>query len=322
LVRAGPGADGGRLTRGLLAAGAVALVTVAGVSVLVVVFARSWWRNEGGRYTPQTVLAAADITPESSLFGDVLTARVDVLVDPRKVDPGSIELTPDFRQYAIKSESRRVEGDVGHGTTVEFFYAIQCITAPCVALTAQQAKAATVTNAVRLPPVKLTGRSRDGRAVSESITWPPFVVHSRLSIQEIGLSTPKIEPTFIPPRLSWRVTPDLIGAGLLSGAVLLVLGAGWLGASTLLGDTRRFRVRRIPSNLTAVERALRLAEHARKTGELDEERKALERLAVELGRMGRGDLARQAGRLAWSEDEPAPDSVTELVDAVRTDGAG
>jgi hypothetical protein len=310
-----------RLTRGRLAALAVALVTIAGAAVLVGVFARGWWRGEGGSYAPRSLVASARITPPSSLFGDLLDARVDVLVDPRRVDPGSVQLDARFRPYAVRSQSTRVARGVGRASLVEFRYAIQCITASCIGLMSQGTGAKVSTKAIQLPPAKLTARARDGSPVALPVTWPTFAVHSRLSAPEIALSTPQAEPTFSPPPVSWNVSPGVLGGAAVSAAALLVLGAGWLVATTLLGDTRRLRPRRIPAHLTPVERALRLAEHAARTGELDEERKALQRLAVELRRAGNRELAGRAGRLAWSEGEPSSDTVGALAEAVRSNGA-
>jgi hypothetical protein len=310
-----------RVTRGLAAALVVAVLSMAGCAVLIGVFARGWWRGDGGTYAPHALVASAQITPQSSLFGDLLDGRVDVIADPARVDPGSIELAQSFGPYRVRSESRRVVRGVGRAAVVEFRYAIQCITVPCLRLMSAGTGAKAGAKAIRLTPARLTGRNRDGSTLSEQVAWPSFVVHSRLSAEEIALATPEVEPSFVPPPVSWRIPPDVIGASAVSVAVLLALVAGWLIATTLLPDARRLRPRRIPAHLTPVERALRLAQHAAAAGELEEERKALHRLALELRRTGNGALAVRAGRLAWSEDEPSPETVDRLAEAVRSNGA-
>jgi hypothetical protein len=311
----------GRLTRGVVAAVAVGLVTIVGLAVLVAVFARSWWRDEGGGYVTRRPVISARITPQSSLFGDVLDADVRVAVDPREVDPASVQLDPDFRPYKIRSESKQLVRGVGRASIVDFRYAIECITAPCVRLTSAGARASARPKAAHFAPGRLVARVRDGTLLSHEVDWPPFVVHSRLSAEDIAFSTPSVESSFSPPKVSWNASPNLLGGVALSAAVLLTLGAGWLLATTLLPDARRLRTRRIPAHLTPVERALRLAEHAAGAGELAEERKALQRLAVELRRVGDRELAGRAGRLAWSEEEPSRETVEALADAVRENGA-
>jgi hypothetical protein len=299
---------------------AVTLLALAGAAVFLGVFARGWWRDLGGVYAPQAITAAARVTPASSLFGDVLTAQVDVLLDPAKVDPASVEISSDFRPFEVRSQSRSVERNVERADVISFRYAIECTTRPCIPLLSTKTPTSSETNPVQLKPAALTGRSRDGKPVTLEVRWPPFVVHSRLTAEEIGLSTPQFEPVFAPAKISFRFSPDLVGAVSVSLAVLLALGAAWLASSPLLGDTRRLRILRIPSHLTSVERALRLAEHAAASGELAEERKALERLAVELRRAGASELAGRAGRLAWA-GERSPDTVGALAEAVRSNGA-
>jgi hypothetical protein len=100
-----------------------------------------------------------------------------------------------------------------------------------------------------------------------------------------------------------------------------VLGAGWLVAAAVAGNTRLVRTRRIPAHLTPIERALVLAEHAAAHGEVDESRKALERLAEELRKRQAGAQADDAERLAWSESGPSPETVAELATSVRSNGA-
>lgn len=310
------------LTRGKLVAMLIGLATAAGVVVLLGVFAPGWWSGSGGSYAPRTIVATSRITPRSALFGDLVTARLQVLVDPRRYDPASIQVAPAFQPYAIRSDARRVEPGVGRATLVEFTYSLQCLTEPCIQAMSQKSGKTIQTKAIDFPPARLTARSAAGAAVAEKVDWPALVVHSRLSAGEIALATPQLDPRTTLPAVSWRLSPNLLGALALVGAVLLALGACWLAASIALRDSRLLiRRLRIPAHLSSVERALLLAEHAAARGELDEERKALQRLAVELRQAGRRDLAGRAGRLAWSEETPSPEVLGDLVQAVRSNGA-
>ncbi|HEY3922066.1 MAG TPA: hypothetical protein VGL76_08120 [Gaiellaceae bacterium] len=308
------------LTRGELVALSLAGLTVAGVVVLVGVFASGWWRGTGGTYVPSRLTTTSRITPQSSLFADPLVAEIDVVLDARSVDPATVQLTPSFRPFVVRSQSRSVERGVGAATIVRFRYEIECVAATCVPLLGKKKGGGIASDAITLPAAKLLAGRRNGTTLSRTVAWPPFTVHSRLTSEEAGLSTPHFAPWFTPPPISWRLSPDLVGGLALSVAVVLLLGAGLLVATVAVGDTARLRVRRV-SHLSPVERALRLAEHAAASGELDEERKALQRLAVELGQTGYGELADQARWLAWSEDDPSSDGLESLAHALRSNGA-
>jgi hypothetical protein len=305
-----------QLTRGRVAAAAVALVTVAAVVVLTAVVAPGWWNGNGGTYAPSKTLVHTDVTPARSLFGQVLTAHAQLIVDPRRVDPSSVELNVDLRPFHIRSESHRVTRGLGRAAVVDFSYEIQCVTRACVPLGTGRGALAE-----QLKPAKATYRGRDGVAATVPVAWPVFAVQSRLTAEEIALSTPQAARGSTPPPMSWAVSPGLLGGLALSAAVLLMLGAGWLVASIVGRNTRLVRARRIPAHLTAIERALVLAEHAAAHGEVDESRKALERLAEELRRRRADAYADDAERLAWSESGPSPENVAALASSVRSNGA-
>ena len=150
--------------------------------------------------------------------------------------------------------------------------------------------------------------------------WPTLVVHSRLTAERIQRETPDVA-AFAAPPVTYSVSPDVLGWLLIAGAALLTLGAGWLIARSL-AVVRRERPLRLPAHLTPVERALALARHALDRGDVTGGRKALERLAAELERSGRDDLALAAGRTAWSSGGPSVTSVDELVVSLRKSDNG
>ena len=96
--------------------------------------------------------------------------------------------------------------------------------------------------------------------------------------------------------------------------------AGWLVADAALADRTPLRRRRIPAHLSAVERALLLAEHAVDHEEIPESRKALERLAAVLRDEQHPAAADSAERLAWSEDAPSRAGLASLAERVRSNG--
>jgi hypothetical protein len=307
-----------RLTRGRLVAAFVALVALA-AGVLLVVYAGGWWQGRGGSYAPKRMLASTSVTPSRSLFGQVITATVRVVVDPRRIDPASVQVKTDFRPYSTRSEHDR-RTRIGEATVLSFSYELQCLSAGCVPRGATgRAKAAAT--AFTLRDARVSARERDAKPLRVAVAWPAFGVQSRLTAADIALGEPEVERPFRPPAVTWRLTPNLVG-GLAAGlSLLLLLGGGALVASVALADGRPLRVLRIPAHMTPVERALALAEYAAKHGETEESRKALERLAEELRRKGAAGQADAAERLAWSASHPTPENVAVLAHSVRSNGA-
>ena len=171
-----------------------------------------------------------------------------------------------------------------------------------------------------LPRATLTLPQRAGGSVTRRISWPAAAVQSRLTGDEIGLSTPRAVRHAVPAVVTWRISPRLLGGLAFGGALVLALCAAWLVATVVSRDLTLVRALRIPSHLTPVDRALVLAEHAAANGEVDESRKALERLAIELRRREAAEQADSAERLAWSESGPSEASIRRLAEAVRSNG--
>jgi len=72
-----------------------------------------------------------------------------------------------------------------------------------------------------------------------------------------------------------------------------------------------------PARRAPLEHALGELEHALADGQVDQQRRALELLASELGESGEGGLAGEARELAWSQGSLAPDDVLAFARAVR-----
>jgi len=309
-----------RLTHGRIGAAIVVAVTLVLVVLLAVVFVPRWSRGSGGSFAPVRTTVRTDVNPPRSLFGEVLTARARMLVDPRVVDPASLELKADFRPFSVRSFSRDVQDGPGRGRTVVFAYAIQCARRECVPFGPKGSIRGAATES-QLPAARATGRRRDGSTFTTRVAWPRFGVQSRLTRDEIAFSTPKAATTFAPPAVTWGISPNVVGVASATAAALLLLAAAGLIVSVVLRDTRRLRVPRIPAHLSPIERALALAEHAAAHGEVDESRKALERLAIELRRGRAPAQAGDAERLAWSARGPSTETIAELADTVRSNGA-
>ena len=152
------------------------------------------------------------------------------------------------------------------------------------------------------------------------MVWPAVAVQSRLTADEIGLSTPKAMQG-LPRRSHLAPTAGRLAELSFGAALLLTLAAAWLIATVARRDLRLVRTPRIPAHLTPIDRALVLAQHAATNGEVDESRKALQRLAIELRRQQEESQAKAAERLAWSASGPSRATVDELARSVRSNGA-
>lgn len=305
----------------VVAAGGVALAALAAVVVLLLFVAPGWWRGEGGSYAPNALETSTRIDPPSALFGDVLTARAAVLVDRRRLDPGSVQLYARFAPYRVVSSVRRVTGDVGHATRVEFVFRIQCVTVACLdVMEREREDGRRVTTPVAFRAAELTAEDPAGRATTAQVRWPRVVVRSRLSSEEVASGEPRAA-AFAAPDVSYGASPDRLGWSLVALATLLTLCGGYLVATAVRGRPL-VRALRIPAHLTAVDRALVLARHAAATGDTAGERRALERLGAELRKSGKADLAVAARRLAWSESRPSENDLDELAHELARMGNG
>jgi hypothetical protein len=304
-------------TRGELAT--VAVAVLAGlVLVILTIFAHRWWTGEGGSYVSSSAIVSANLTPARSLFGQVLTARARIVVDPASVDAKRIRLATTFKPYGVRRESHHISDGPGRAVVVDFAYELQCTSRECLPRGGGRPAAAEV---VQLRAGTATLPRRDGGSVRRAVVWPAVAVQSRLTSDEIGLSTPKARATAAPAAVTWRVRPGRLAGLSFAVALLLTLAAAWLVATVVRRDLHLVRTPRIPAHLTPIDRALALAQHAATNGEVDESRKALQRLAIELRRQQEESQAKAAERLAWSAPGPSRATVDELAQSVRSNGA-
>jgi hypothetical protein len=303
------------------AAAIVAAVTLACTVLLVGVFAPRWWGGDGGSFAPPSPVTSTRIEPASALFGDVLTARASTLVDTREIDPDTVRLYGRFGPYRVVSTERAVREHVGRAARIDHAFRLQCLRPDCLGVMEREAAdGRRVTTPISFRPAEFVAETHIGRTLIREVAWRPVVVRSRLSPEDLATGEPR-PPGFRAPETTYRVSPDLLGWLLVGAAALLAVAGGVLIFQALWG--RRVIPRlRLPADLSGVERALVLARHAESEGDVAGERRALERLALELRRSGDNELAVAARRLAWSEPEPATAALEELVDEVARSGDG
>lgn len=277
----------------------------AAVFLAAAAVAAAWLGTRGGAPSavPQRFAVHAELDPRTLLFGDRVTARVDVELDRRAVDPASVRVHPSFGPNSVTGASR-VEGRAGNAVVLHYRFGLVCLTSACL----PQLAAATP-----FPPARVTYRIRSGAIRSTSVEWPRTQVGTRLQLRELNALRAGQPLSFrggiVPRAVSYRVRPALVAGSLYAAAVLVALLAGVLLAPELGRLLRLTGIREDPlAGLPPLERALALLERALASGDLAEQRKALDRLARELRRRGDDGLAGAARRLAWSRTAPGEEA--------------
>lgn len=271
------------------------------------------------------VAATATLTPTVHLFAEPVVAGIDVVVDRDHLDPARVRVAAKFLPYDVK-ETVKDTVERGRFTLVRHRFLLRCLRIACVPEVLPGAGGESESGrgerrAFALPAVRVL-YDEPGGGDPRTLTrapWPELVSVSRIKESDVPSFGFVFKTSVTPlPEPDFRVSPTVLGAGLLAGAlVLLALPVG-LGASWL-------RRRRPPPaadgevELTPLERALRLVEWARERENGAERREALEALAVELEVVERGVLAADARMLAWSPGAPSPEAADRFVQLVRSE---
>ena len=280
---------------------ALGLVSIAIVAVALALFIR--WGNEPSAV--QDVTARTSLVPLAGLFGDAVRAEVDVVLDPKRVDPDSVLLSVDFGPLEGPALVVPERFDAGRSRHVRFRYALLCLREDCRPRSGK--------HEVKLAPAVVRYRLLDGTARTLRAEWPaPVVIASRLTAE--GSTRPVWRVREQPPPVSYRVSPALVAAAGFSIAALLALAAVLVIARETLAFARRRQSDPL-AGLTPLERALALLARAVSDGGTARQRRALDRLARELRRVGDDDLAADARRLAWSRPRPEGERVANLAAA-------
>jgi hypothetical protein len=281
----------------------------------------------------KTAVVRGELIPDVHLFGEPVVAQVDVVLNREKVDPADVQLKTDFEPYEVVGETREERRDIGAFTVLRYTTTLSCLNQHCVPRTA--AGETTVSQLPGLPPF-LPGQQRDEKVKFEfpnatlvvdaepkdrtigRVVWAPLRSLSRINWYDssvVGQGFPFVATVTPLPEPRYRLSPTLLGLGLLALAAGLLALPVWLVA-------RLRRRRAVPDAearppLSPLERALRLVEWASRRPSVDERREALEALAFELGQEADGDSAERARRQGWSPPSPEPAEMTELVTSIR-----
>lgn len=283
-----------------LAAGALALAGTADAETV---------KRRERIFVPGGIGLGVYLDPASHLFGDPVTARAEVLIDPIEVDPASVRLRTSFAPYRFRapvSVTRRVERGV---IRILHSYELMCLRRPC------RPRPGTA-RTFRFPDATLTFTRRNGRDGDISVRWYPLTVASRLSADTALRADlqARAQPF---PSVAYRFEPTGLSAKLFGASALLALiGLAVIGRTAGPAISSRVRARRLARALP-VQRELALLRDAARRGDTAALRRALDGVAITLSGNSSDDLVWDARRLAWSEANPPTDDVLALADRVE-----
>jgi hypothetical protein len=314
--------------RALAGLGGLAAVVVA--SALVAAFAVSEGVDES-RETPAAanvtqITAEATFSPAVALFGDTVTAHVDVVVDKARVDPDSVRLAAEFAPFEIVGRLQRRRRDSERSAHLRLSLVLRCLSGSCVP-SGQSAR-------YNFEPARISFTAPDEQDVAGSsieVPLPSVRLYSRFTALGAGAAQGQGEG-FQPwradlrslPSVSYRIAPGVVIVLLLAGAALAAIAAFAVG---YVAWPRRVPAappepepEPPPEPLSALEQALILLEQSIRADGAADQRRALELVAeeLELADWGDRDLARTARALAWSQGIPPAAETARLAARVRT----
>lgn len=300
----------------VLAAGAVALVGALCAALVVVLALDRGGARGAGPVPPEDGLSAtASLDPRIVLFGDTVTARVDVVLDRSAIEVDSVRVAwapAPWRHVRPPERTVETDGPVAHIRTT---YLLSCLTRECAP--------ARETEEIAFPAARVSypegGSAGPTRVAAE---WPSLLVHSRLGELDAdrrdALAAPWRADFVSLPAVSYRVSP---GASI---AVLVGLAALLFAIAAVV--TYRAWPRPVPEPepepppppvASALEQALALLESPVAMNGNEGRRRALELVADEVERVGDLELALAARALAWSPDAPEVPATRALATRLR-----
>ena len=257
----------------------------------------------------QSISVHATMEPRTHLFLEPVTAGLDLVFDGRVVREGTIRVTTGFAPYrnGAPSVERSRSGDL---VRIRYRWPLECVTAACLP---QEGGSSVFEFSLGRLDFVVVGVGRSAQPVE----WPSIEAVSRVGALDVERAAWR-GATARPPDVSYRVTPGMLGGVLLGVSALLFAAVAALAWQLVPRRTRAVVVEtEAERRVSAIERALALAVAASKNGGTPEQRKALERLARELGDEGLATLTVRARRLAWSPEPPQRSEVEALAEDVR-----
>ena len=260
----------------------------------------------------------APLRPTVILFGDSLHLDLTVAVDRRRVDPASVKLDPSFAPFVVVRPVQVSHRDIGGVTLVRFPLVLRCISYRCVPTGQANLRR------LRHGRVVYRLRSRPAKELSVRLRLPaievitqvnPSLISSQAGLPTQVRITPYVVHIVPVPKPTYRTEPAVLVGGSIAAAAVLLLASLLLARRYLRARRPRRRLAGAPAS--SLEQALALLAWAQRHGDETVRRKALERVAGELGENGGSELAAAAHDLAWAEPSPPPDEVDRFAERVR-----
>jgi hypothetical protein len=287
----------------LVAAVVVVLLALAGLLAW-----RAWSKPEQAQLT-EPIAVHATLAPQQHLFGDPIHARVEVILDTKRIDPATVRLRTSFAPYRPLQPPERSESRAGNVARVRLDYRLACLGYRCLPVGQRR---------FELRDGTVEYRRRGAAAVqTEEVDWPALNATGRIPASRFWEAQIRSEFREVGPP-TYRLSPTLVEA------VALVLAVVF-GAAALILILRLLPLARIAERLglktvdrrSRLERALARVQETARVERAEEGRRALERLAHELRRVRNPELAGAASQLAWSRQFPADGRLTALTGEVE-----
>ncbi len=258
---------------------------------------------------PGGIGAGLLVEPASHLFGDPVTASVEIVVDPKRVQPSSIRVRTSFEPYRLTAPLRIERRETRGLVSLRYVYRLLCLRAPCRPRPGRVKE-------FRFGPVQLVFVRANGTLRELSRTWFPLTVASRL-LPDTALRAQVVARAQPFPSVDYRARPIRLARGLYALAALLALAGLLLLGRALAPLVRNALAQRRLVRLRPIERELALLRVGVARDQPELQRKALDSLALALGGNGTDDLAGSARQLAWSDRTLDSSAALELASEVE-----
>ena len=311
-------------SRRLLVAGA--LVT-GGIVLLVAALlsARDGGTPRSGPRLASLPIARGWFERDVHLFGEPVTAHVEVAVAKDKIFPETLEVSATVEPYRIVGRPKRETFDLGRSLLIRYTVVLRCLQRECLPQgETENSEFEFDPFGIRWrfpPPPNTPKMYRTEQFTTQRMggVWPPLKVTTRLMEDDLGEARWRTGIDEF-PAVSYRASPTTLLAVLILLAVAML---GVAAAAIAVYVRRRVREAELQRAVAAeaerppLEAALLAVAETRANGD-GRMRMALEALADELGAAGEHELARDAQRIAWSPAEPDEQTVAQLATKVRS----
>lgn len=247
-------------------------------------------------------VVATSIRPSVHAFGEPVVAELVLRANAELVKPETLRVEADFSPYDAAGPASVERLATGSTVRWRFRYPLRCLREGCAPDGDRR------TFEFPRPRVAYRYQSSPGPA-SISFDWPPLQVTARVDGFALQQRAWRADASVVPAP-TYRWAPGALAAALLAGT------AGFAGLG--VGLASRLARRREPAaveadtveapTVTPLERAL----EASRNGNSSDRRRALERVARELGAQGLVELADRARALAWGSGGADPAAIEDL----------